>query len=59
MTRNPRVEALAKKKMKRAQTLTEWDDLRDQAAMKQYYRDQARIELGLPRNPDWERANPR
>ena len=47
MPRNPKVERLAKQKMAKAissDTAT-WDSLRDNAAMKQYYRDQARQEL--------------
>jgi len=51
MTRSVKVERLAKQKLKRAispDTAT-WDTLRDQAAMKQYYRDQARQELGVRR----------
>ena len=47
MTRSVKVERLAKRKLENAisaDTAT-WDSLRDQSAMKQYYRDQARQEL--------------
>ena len=62
MARSAKVERLAKRKMEKAissDTAT-WDGLRDQAAMKQYYRDQARQELpGVSRTEDWENTHPR
>ena len=51
MTRSVKVERLAKRKLETAisaDTAT-WDSLKDEAAMKQYYRDQARQELGVRR----------
>ena len=57
MTRNAKVERLAKQKLEKAissDTAT-WDGLRDQSAMKQYYRDQARQELpGVERTEAWK-----
>ena len=51
MTRSIKVERLAKQKLKTAispDTAT-WNSLKDNAAMKDYYRDQARQELGVKR----------
>ncbi len=61
MAKNPKVERLAKQKMKKAispDTAT-WGSLRAEAALKQYYRDQARQELNLPRAEAWEITHPR
>ena len=46
-----KVEKLAKQKLTKAispETAT-WDSLKDNAAMKEYYRNQARQELGVKR----------
>ena len=56
MTRSVKVERLAKQKMEKAISsgTATWDSLRDEAAMKQYYRDQARQELpGVYRTKAW------
>ncbi len=51
MTRSVKVEKLARQKLTKAispKTAT-WESLKDNAAMKDYYRDQARQELGVQR----------
>jgi len=51
MTRSVKVEKLARQKLTKAissDTAT-WESLKDNAAMKDYYRDQARQELGVQR----------
>lgn len=47
MSKNQQVERLAKQKLEKAISpkVATWDSLRDQAPMKQYYRDQARQAL--------------
>ncbi len=48
MTRSVKVEKLARQKLEKAissETAT-WEGLKDNAAMKDYYRDQARQQLG-------------
>ncbi len=51
MTRSVKVEKLAKRKLTRAISsgTATWGSLKDNAAMKDYYRDQARQELRVER----------
>lgn len=51
MTRSIKVERLAQRKLTKAISpeLATWDSLKDNAAMKEYYRNQARQELGVKR----------
>ena len=53
--RSAKVERLAKQKMAKAHTEIKWDQLRPEAVLKQYYRDQARQELpGVERTEAWK-----
>jgi hypothetical protein len=61
MTRSVKVERLAKQKLERAvdPERATWDGLKDNAAMKEYYRDQARQELpGVKRTEAWTGEKP-